>query len=318
MPGRPASPPTPGRATTVKEEPAPSPPQLSQEAVRALITQVLAVQPSGITQQQALQISEVLATAIPAAGTTPHLPQGDDHTWSRRVSHAQAKLRYWQEQHDARKEAQRRVNRQLDDAMAHIEYWQATLASAQSKDPQWVSRDPYAGTDSDLDSLAGVQDDEYPYPTDTEAPGNFADHSSELTTTGAVPLAGHSCPQSPFSLTLGGEGKEREATLTPDVQHRCTVTTEGSNPGYPPDILAMAAAGGHTWECTRSAYEVAHLLYDAHNTRGLTCHLTCNPLIQRMVEIMVANNRQVQARTVTLTQIEHAPAIETAAEAGII
>ena len=44
---------------------------MTPEAVQAIIAQVLAIQPNGMTQQQAIQISEVLTAAIPAAAATP-------------------------------------------------------------------------------------------------------------------------------------------------------------------------------------------------------------------------------------------------------
>ena len=78
----------------------------------------------------------------------------------------------------------------------------------------------------------------------------------------------------------------------------------------------MAAEGGHTWESTQSAYEVAYHFYEAYKVRGETRDLTCNPLIKRMVEIMVANNKQVQAQVTTQPPDEQTLTHELAAEAG--
>ena len=105
--------------------------------------------------------------------------------------------------------------------------------------------------------------------------------------------------------------------LLAEEQLMRTTQTVGSSLSYPEEILAMAAEGGYTWTSTQSAYEAAHHYYAAFKTGGEARDLTCNPLIKRMVEIMVANNTKVQVRAATLPPVEDTLTLEMAAEAGI-
>ena len=281
--------------------------------MRDLIAQVLTVQPAGMTQQQATQVSEVITAAIPAVATSPQAQLEDDRKWSLRVAHAHEKLRYWQMQHDERREAQRKMNRQLDDANAHIEYWQATLEAAKRKDPNWETRDPYESIDFDHDSLACDQDEEDSDLMDAEAPSVFASTSAGSTATESFPQ-----PPSPFNLAGADAGTTPQADpmrIAEELRKRA-IQTQGSLQGYPDEILRLAAEGGHTWESTQSAYEVAHHLYEAYRLRGETHDLTCNPLIKRMVEIMVANNKPVQPQVAAQPPEEDTPTADTEAGSG--
>ena len=102
-----------------------------------------------------------------------------------------------------------------------------------------------------------------------------------------------------------------------EEQRKRTIRTEGAKAGYPEEIITMAADGGHTWESTQSAYEVAYHFYEAYKIRGETRDLTCNPLIKRMVEVMVANNKQVQVHVATQPPDEDTLTREMAAGADI-
>ena len=303
-----------GGTMSGQEKTTPTPQPLSPEAVQDIIAKVLAIQPAGMTQQQAIQVSEVITAAIPAVATSPQAQLEDDRKWSLRVSHAHEKLRYWKMQHDDRREAQRKMNRQLDDANAHIEYWQSTLEAAKRRDPNWEARDPYVGIDFDLDSLACDQEEDDPDLMDADAPSTIASLGTGSTPTellkapgelllpsGFQPIAGAAFPQppSPFPAAGARAGTTPHADLLriAEEQRKNTIKTQGSLLGYPDEILVMAAEGGHTWESTQSAYEVAHHLYEAFRLKGEAPDLTCNPLIKRMVEIMVANNKPVQPRS---------------------
>ena len=309
---------------------------MTPEAAQAIIAQVLAIQPNGMTQQQATQISDVITTAIPAVAASPQEQLEDDRKWSFRVSHAHEKLRYWKAQHDDRREAQRRMNRQLDDAAAHIEYWQSTLDSAKRKDPNWETRDPFVGIDFDHDSLAGDQEEDDQDPMEAEAPSALASSSTATTATELIrapdgvglsntfqPLAGRPFPQPPSPFTSAGAGvapltdPKHDPMHIAEVQRKHTIRAGGSSQGYPEEIITMAAEGGHTWESTQSAYEVAHHFYEAYKIRGETRDLTCNPLIKRMVEVMVANNKQVQVHVATQPPDENTLTREMAAGADI-
>ena len=155
---------------------------MSPEAVAALVAQVLAIYPNGMSPQQAIQISEAITSAIPAVAATPQDQMEDDRKWSHRVSNAHEKLRYWNAQFEKRREAQRRLSRQVEDAVAHLKYWQANLEAAKRKDPKWESRDPYVEIDFDRDSCAGDQvehdqdlmDAEAPCALDSQGPGSTA------------------------------------------------------------------------------------------------------------------------------------------------
>ena len=320
----------PGGTPTGQEKLAPKPSSMSPEAVQAIIAQVLAIQPQGMTQQQAIQISEVITSAIPAVSATPQELLEDDRKWSLRVSHAHEKLRYWKAQHDDRREAQRKMNRQLDDAAAHIEYWQATLDSAKRKDPNWESRQPYVGIDFDHDSLADDQEEDDQDLMEAEAPSTLASpctkaNATELVRTPAEivlsnafqPLAGAPFPQPPSPFTAVGTDAapltdpKQDPLLIAEEHRKHTIRTEGSLQGYPEDIINMAAEGGHTWQSTQSAFEIAHHFYEAYRIRGETRDLTCNPLIKRMVEVMVANNKPVQAQADAQPHDAHPPPRDT-------
>ena len=143
-----------------------------------------------------------------------------------------------------------------------------------------------------------------------------------LLTNRLQPSAGSSSTLPP--QPLAAEGKDwakpstpHRVTIPPAEELRTRTTlTEGLRLGYPAEILAMAAEGGHTWGTIQSAYEVALHLFGAYNSRGEACDLTRNPLIQRMVESMIAKNRQMQARADTLPLVEDKLPLEMAAEMG--
>ena len=251
------------------------------------------------------------------------------------MSHAHEKLRYWKAQYDDRREAQRKMNRQLDDAAAHIEYWQNTLDSAKRKDPNWESRDSFVGIDFDHDSIAGDQEEDGQDMMDADAPSALSSQSTGTTASEMVqapdgivtnntfqPLAGNPFPQPPSPFSTVGDGREKPTAPQHDPLHiaeeqrKRTIRTEGSSQGYPEETLAMAAEGGHTWESTQSAYEVAYHFYEAYKTRGETRDLTCNPLIKRMVEIMVANNKQVTAHAATQPSDDDTPTLGMTVGAG--
>ena len=266
-----------------------------------------------MTPQLATQVSAVITAAIPVAAACPQAQLDVDRKWSLRVSHAHEKLRYWQMQRDDRREAQRKMNRLLDDATAHIAYWQATLEAAKRKDPNWETRDPYVSIDFDHDSLACDQEEEDSDLMDAEAPSVFASTSTGSTATGSFPQ-----PPSPFHKA--GVGAETTPQADPmriaeELRTRA-ILTQGTLQGYPGEILTMATEGGHTWESTQSAYEVALHLYEAYRLRGETHDLTCNPLIKRMVEIMVTNNKPVQPQVVVQPPEDDTPTVDTDAGAG--
>ena len=221
-------------------KPAPKPPQRSQEDVHTLIAQVLSLLPNDITPQQANNIRDVLTSVIPAAAVTPHVLHVHDSPRLQRVSHAHEQLRYWKAQHDARRKEQRQLDRQLDDAVAQIVYWQATLASATNWVPTWDTR----GCDSAPDSLAGEQDEDSQGPTEYKATSAGADPSSGTAMADGTmlsnlpqPLVGTSSSLLPSPLTA--ERKEmakspmpHNVTLQPAVELReNTPRTEDSLSG---------------------------------------------------------------------------------------
>ena len=111
-------------------------------------------------------------------------------------------------------------------------------------------------------------------------------------------LPSDSGPSGP-QLTQQPTKPHRDFTPPIVVPRKRVRFAEGTCMVHTAETLVMAAEGGHTWQSSQAACEVTTHPYVDHSTRGNARYLTCDPLIQRLVKIMAANDKQGQVRAAT-------------------
>ena len=253
-----------GGARDEQASTAPSPKAMAPEAVQDIIAKVLDILPDGLALRLAAPISEAITAAIPVSTTCPTSQLEDDRKWSRRISHAHGKLRQWQMQHDDRREAQRKMSRQLAVASAHIAYWQSTLAAAQRKDPNWETSVQHAGIDSDHDRPDGDPvEDKTGSPTATTHRENVSlgtepnGKESLQSTSGMVLMhrpnttAGNAYPMIPSALMTTEPAPNADPLFLANERRMSTTKAQKPTSGYPYVLPAIVAKGGPTWESTQ-------------------------------------------------------------------
>ena len=98
---------------------------------------------------------------------------------------------------------------------------------------------------------------------------------------------------SPFTAGPTAEG---QTTSQPDALdaaaaaaelRKRTVRTEGTQNGVPEAIIALAIEKDYSWEDTRSACEMANMVFEVYKFSGAKPNLPYNPVVLQIADIMV-------------------------------